>query len=133
MVCNKQLVFTQLVELSDVRSELARKKNDGHYAPMALFKRSRAVAASDIASSLWCEQQVEYRHLHPYLSKSGEWVERAAQGRPVVQRTAVMMQGSSYHMKKGILDPCMIFAWYRVAELQENASRHGYHWLCWQK
>ena len=100
---------TKLAELEDVRSELARKKNNGHYAPMALFKGSRAVAASDISSSLWCEQQVEYRHLHPYLKNSGEWVERAARGRPVVQRTAVMKQGSSYHMKKGLLVACVFY------------------------
>ena len=97
------------IELEEVKQALAIRKNQGSYVPLELFRSSRSVTVSGISSGLWCEQQVEYRHLHPYLRTSGEWLRRSAEGMPVQRRTEVMKEGASIHLRKGIYD--IIYYW----------------------
>lgn len=77
--------------------------NNGCYVPIDLFKGgSRSVSVSDISSSLWCELQIEYRYLHPHLSRTSEWVRRKNMGTPVERKTKQMKDGSAIHYEKGV-------------------------------
>ena len=80
---------------------MALKKSGGKYVPLKLFRYNKAVAVSDLSSSLWCEVQVEYRKLFPYLKQSREWTRRAKEGKEVQQRTKAMTDGAAIHLQKG--------------------------------
>ena len=80
---------------------MALKKNGGQYVPLKLFRYNKAVAVSDLSSSLWCEVQVEYRKLYPYLKESREWMRRATEGKEVREKTKAMTEGSAIHLQKG--------------------------------
>ena len=75
------------------------------YVPLRLFRprAHRVLSVTDLASGLWCEVQVEYRHLHPHLNSTREWRKMAETGSPVVLKTGSMKMGSLVHMKKGTL------------------------------
>lgn len=60
------------------------------------------MSVTDLSNGVWCEVQVEYRHLHPHLKSSKEWAKMAEKGSPVVLKTDRMRMGSVIHMKKGM-------------------------------
>ena len=60
------------------------------------------LSVTDLSTGVWCEMQVEYRHLHPHLKKTGEWTELEKKGTPILLKTEVMVKGSTFHLKKGI-------------------------------
>lgn len=68
---------------------------------MNIFRRNNAICVSDIASGLYCELQVEYRHLHPYLQRTKQWQQKREQGKTIEKRNVVMQEGTSIHLKKG--------------------------------
>lgn len=68
---------------------------------MKIFRNSGSVSVSDVSSGLWCELQVEYRHLHPFLQRTKEWQRMKSEGRPIEKRTAIMQTGTDMHFKKG--------------------------------
>ena len=97
-----QFIFPT-AELDDVKDRLARTRNKGQYVPLRLF-RSRGknvINVTDISQGLWCEVQVEYKHLHPTMKRTAEWSKMAEQGTPVQLKTAGMKQGAAIHLKKG--------------------------------
>lgn len=90
-------------ELDDVRQRLAIEKNRGRYVPLKLFRSwgQTVISVTDIVAGLWCEVQVEYKHLHKHLKHTGGWSRMAEQGRPVQLKTTEMMRGATIHLKKG--------------------------------
>jgi len=90
-------------ELDDVRQRLAIEKNRGRYVPLRLFRSwgQTVISVTDIVAGLWCEVQVEYKHLHKHLKHTGGWSRMAEQGRPIQLKTAEMMRGATIHLKKG--------------------------------
>ncbi|XP_019856984.1 PREDICTED: exonuclease V-like [Amphimedon queenslandica] len=104
LVCHVTDLATLESELSEVRKHVAVQRNAGVYQPYKVFGRgSTSVQISDIARGLWCEQQVEYGHLYPYLRRTEGWRRVQAEKRTVIQqRTPVMKAGSHIHYKKEI-------------------------------
>ena len=100
---NLILYYIFIAELSEVRKYVAVQRNAGVYQPYKIFGRgSTSVQISDIARGLWCEQQVEYGHLYPYLRRTEGWRRAQAEKKTVIQRrTAAMKAGSHIHYKKG--------------------------------
>lgn len=96
------LIIITPAELDGVKKGLAARKNNGIYVPLSVLKRQRSVSVSDISGGLWCEVQMEYQHLHPWLRETREWRKRSAEGRPVNRKTETMKEGSSVHLKKGL-------------------------------
>lgn len=90
------------LELDDVRQRLASEKNNGKYVPLKLFRRGQTMmTVTDIVSGLWCEVQVEYKHLYRHMKHTAGWSEMTQQGRPVQLKTPEMKQGATIHLKKG--------------------------------
>lgn len=91
-------------ELEDVKKGLMVQRNQDHYTPLGLFRPwgHRVLSVTDLTSGMWCEVQVEYRHLHPHLKETKEWKKMSEKGSPVVLKTATMKKGSEVHMKKGM-------------------------------
>lgn len=94
-----------LTELDDVRQSLARRKTNGHYIPLKLYRsqRSNSISVTDVQSGMWCEVQVEYRYLHPLMTHTPEWSKMEERGKPVQLRTPEMKQGTDIHLAKGTL------------------------------
>ena len=93
------------LELHEVRRQVARQRNSGRYQPFRLFYgSSNSISVSDICGGLWCEQQVEYRHLYPYLQRTNEWKRvQAERKKHIPRRTATMETGTQIHYRKGWL------------------------------
>lgn len=96
------------VELDDVRTLLAKTRNNGQYVPLKLFRarKHNSINVTDIVTGLWCEVQLEYKHLHPHMKKTREWSKMEEKGTPVMLKTPVMKQGAEIHLKKGELFKC---------------------------
>ena len=90
-------------ELDAVKDKLALTRNRGQYVPLRLFRSrgSNVINVTDISQGLWCEVQVEYRHLYPTMRRTAEWTKMAEQGTPVQLKTEGMKQGAAIHLKKG--------------------------------
>lgn len=94
-------------ELDDVRQSLARRKTNGQYIPLKLYRstrsnsRNNSISVSDVQTGLWCEVQLEYRYLHPHMKTTMEWSKLEEKGRPVLLKTPEMKQGTSIHLAKG--------------------------------
>ena len=91
-------------EFDDVRRGLMSQRSLGQYVPFKLYHHwgHRVMSVTDITGGMWCEVQLEYRHLHPHLKNSKEWTKMAEKGTPVVLKTETMKKGSAVHMLKGI-------------------------------
>lgn len=89
-------------EFNDVRLNLARTRNKGHYVPLKLFRAQKgsSLNVTDIHSSLWCEVQVEYKHMHRHLKSTPAWTQLEKQGKPVQLTTPAMKQGATMHLAK---------------------------------
>ena len=61
------------------------------------------MSVTDLTSGVWCEVQVEYRHLHRHLRNTAEWTEMEKKGSPVLLKTEGMKKGSDVHLKKGVI------------------------------
>lgn len=59
------------------------------------------MTVTDIVSGLWCEVQVEYKHLYRHMKHTAGWSEMTQQDRPVQLKTPEMKQGATIHLKKG--------------------------------
>ena len=101
-------------ELDDVKKGLMVQRNQDHYIPLGLFRPwgHRVLSVTDLTSGMWCEVQVEYRHLHPHLKRTKEWTKMGEKGSPVVLKTATMKKGSEVHMKKGMQNLMLNFTLY---------------------
>ena len=93
-------------EFNDVRLNLARTRNKGHYVPLKLFRAQKgsSLNVTDIHSSLWCEVQVEYKYMHRHLKSTPAWTQLEKQGKPVQLTTPAMKQGATMHLAKGNLN-----------------------------
>ena len=91
-------------ELHDVRDRLARTKSNGRYIPLRLYRSNQrnSLSVTDTQSGLWCEIQVEYKYLHPHMTKTAQWSKMEAKGRPVKLKKPEMKQGENIHLKKGL-------------------------------
>lgn len=90
-------------EIEQVKRSLACKRGDRSYVPLHVLKKRGSLTVSDVCGGTWCEVQVEYGHLHPWLRHSREWRKRSAQGKPVKRKTKSMIEGAFLHLNKGIL------------------------------
>ena len=90
-------------ELDEVRQSLARKKTNGKYIPLKLYRstKSNSISVTDVQTGLWCEVQLEYRYLHPHMKVTKEWSKLEEQGRAVQLKTPEMKQGTTLHLAKG--------------------------------
>ena len=97
-----QIPFT-IAEFEDVRNGLMVRRGLDRYVPLRLYRHwgHRVLSVTDLSGGMWCEVQLEYRHLHPHLKNSKAWTEMAEKGSPVVLKTETMKKGSVVHMNKG--------------------------------
>ena len=104
-MCYNTLPCCSSTEFDDVRSSLARRKTNGRYIPLKLYRSSRnnSISVTDVQSGLWCEVQIEYRYLHPLMKKTPEWSKMEERGKPVQLKTTEMKKGTSIHLAKGRL------------------------------
>ena len=93
----------QFLELFEVRGELSRRRSNGQYVPLKVFRSHchNSLSVSDVQASLWCEKQLEYRYLYPHMQRTSQWKRETERGREIKKKTVEMKTGSDIHQKKG--------------------------------